>query len=158
MKSIKVARLKKKLRQRGLGKYRSKEIRNLPKWKIDHYLYILSIVPGDIFNDCDGFNHRVADIVWIDCWASLHKGVPVLSIQFEREDGLLSCGCPSGPDRPRSVRDIQKFYAGLVLDDEMVAKQKENGWWTDLLETMRKAMLNGDPITNEQGLPLFSVR
>jgi hypothetical protein len=155
MKAIKAARLKKALRQRGLGKYRTKIIKRLKPWKMDHYLYLLSIKPGDIINDCDGFNHRVVGIASIDCWPSWKGGSPALTIQFEREDGFWSCGCPSGPDRPWSNKRILEFQKGYYLDDERREKAIKDGWWNQRSEKIRQALLAGEPIVDNDGIPLF---
>jgi len=160
MKAVKAAQLKRALRQRGLGKYRTKAIKRLPMWEIEQYLYVLSIEPGDIINDCDGYNHEVIKVATLECWPSYFGGAPVLDSQFLREDGRWSCGCPTSPEPPWPNARIRRFQKIFFLDEEQVAQARAAraaGVWTERSEHIRQALLAGEPITDERGLPLFPL-
>ena len=62
-------------------------------------LTLLALKPGDVVNDCDGFNHEISSIVGVSI--RHFRGCRVLGIdgQYAFTDGTWSCGCPSGPDR-----------------------------------------------------------
>ena len=157
MKAIQAARLKKLLRKRGLGTYRTKAIKRLKMWQIDQALYVLSIQPGDIINDCDGYNHEVIEIATMDCWPSYFGKAPMLDSQFLREDGRWSCGCPTSPEHPWSSARIRDFQKIFFLDEEQVADAKRAGTWTERSEKIRQALIDGEPITDKRGLPLFPL-
>lgn len=70
-----------------------------------HMLHVLSFAPGDVCNDCDGYNHVIADYVWyrVDGCRAVDRLIFA--------DGRMSCGCPYGPDPAWTEEQIAEFHA-----------------------------------------------
>ena len=117
-------------------------------------IYMLSIKPGTIVNDCDAFNHRVKSPIHhgLRQW---DRGATVFELdQFEFEDGRYSCGCPGGP-MPALTRDEIEQYIREGFTDEAVANSKRDGWWTVNSQKMYDALMKeGRHICDEDGIKL----
>lgn len=104
----------------------------------------VSFHPGDLVNDCDGFNHRVVGYRPYRNWA----GIMTVD-QLEFENNHLSCGCPAGPDTAWTVDEIIKFH---TLTAEDIAYNKKLGWWSTKSQTLQDRINAGEPITDEYGI------
>lgn len=115
----------------------------------------LSIRPGDLVNDCDGFNHVVRGRRDDGRLTVGMKSVSVVEVsQFEFEDGRWSCGCPTSPDPPETREAIEAStlrYLSTVGEDEWQYHGKRG---RDRLEALRR----GEHVCDERGilLPEFS--
>jgi hypothetical protein len=95
----------------------------------------LAIKPGDLINDCDGFNHRViGPKVYYQAAENYYRHslytkfryrtkVPMID-QFILDDGTWSCGCPYGPVEAWTVEQIEEFHRGGDDGDSLVEKLK----------------------------------
>lgn len=125
-------------------------LRALSASRLKEMLRLLSFKPGDLVNDCDGFNHRVKghrvnDIVW-------DKDTRVIDLhRLVFDDGGWSCGCPYGPDEPWSIVNILKFH---TFNDEEITEQKRLGWWNDKRQAFQDKVRAGGPICDEDGIKL----
>jgi hypothetical protein len=114
-------------------------------------VYMLSLKPGTIVNDCDAFNHRVKKpLGYFHRWdKGFHKFV---LDQLEFEDGRWSCGCPGGPGPALTREQIEK-YTRDGFTDESIANSKRDGWWTDNSQKMYEALIKeGRHICDEDGI------
>lgn len=115
-------------------------------------IYLLSIKPGTIVNDCDGFNHIVKNSTFY--WSRRCRDLLVFIIdQFEFQDGRLSCGCPGGP-WPKLTREEIEQNTKEGFSDEKVTESKEKGWWTVNSQKMYDALKEGRHICNKNGIKL----
>lgn len=113
----------------------------------------LSVKPGDIFNDCDGFNHRaIKQLSYYYPWN--HNLTCFYLEQFEREDGGWSCGCSANPSPPMTVNEIERFHRGQLCDPEIYQFHKEQGWVSPREEDLRNKLLNNERICDDDGLPI----
>ena len=119
-------------------------------------LYMLSLKPGMLVNDCDALNHRVKGPINYG-FIKWYKTTYIFQLdQVEFEDGRWSCGCPGGP-RPAWTREqIEKY---MLLTDEEIARSKADGWWSDLAQKRQNALRAGQHICDENGilLPEFAT-
>lgn len=150
------------LKGRGLGKLYRGNKRNA--WQLlradclDELIYKLQFRPGQLVNDCDGFNHVIRDVVkpsrrWSKDWLEASSEASVLSIdQFELENGSWSCGCPTSPEPAKTQEAIEKDFARWLEDAD--PQQMSN---PVVYERMKKALQEGRHICDEQGkrLPEF---
>lgn len=116
-------------------------------------VYMLSIKPGTIVNDCDAFNHKVKKLdARFRLW---DRGLVIFQLgQFEFEDGRLSCGCPGGP-MPALTRDQIEAYMKEGFTEENIADSKRDGWWTVNSQKMYEALIKeGRHICDEEGIKL----
>lgn len=139
-----------KLKEAGYGKLYTGNKRNAFRYlraaNLKRLLFLVSLRPGDLVNDCDGYNHRVKEIRPYRPWFGV--------IDFEQlifEDGRWSCGCPYGPDKPWSPERIRNFHN---LSDEEIDKMKKTGWWDDRNQRLIERIRSGEPITDEHGIYL----
>jgi len=113
---------------------------------LDDLWRFLSLEPGDVAHDCDGFNHAFKALIprrfYHSRWASR---------ECEFEDGQRSCGC-SPPDLPESREVIE---AGMKT---FLNNPDHAGWDSPLNEEFRKRLNAGESICDEQGLLLEELR
>jgi len=122
---------------------------------LNEYLRKLSFKPGDVVNDCDGFNHEIKKLLpWIGYWSrNGRKTTYTLQMdQFEFTDGGRSCGCPSGVVPAWSVEKITKFHRPHT--DEEIEKLKRNGWWTAKSQQREDRVRRGELLCDERGFKL----
>jgi hypothetical protein len=113
----------------------------------------LSMKPGDLFNDCDGFNHRV--IKPLSYYYPRDNNLICFYLeQFEVETGGWSCSCPNNPAPPMTINEIEKFHRGQLCDDEIYQSLKEDGWISPRDEALRNKLLNNERICDDDGLPI----
>lgn len=113
-------------------------------------LYMLSLKPGTLVNDCDAFNHRVRKpLGYFYHWdKGFHKFV---LDQLEFEDGRWSCGCPGGPGPALTREQIEKY---LLLTDDEVEDSKKSGWWSGKSQAMQDTLKAGQHVCDENGIKL----
>ncbi len=132
-------------RRTGLRYFRARHLREL--------LYMLSIKPGDLVNDCDAFNHRVKGPIFHG-FVRWDDNTYVFQLdQLEFEDGRYSCGCPGGPG-PAWTREQIENYMREGFTDESIAESKKFGWWTTNSQKMCEALREGRHICDENGIKL----
>lgn len=150
------------MKEKGIGKlyYGNKNVshRTLSAADLRRMIFLLSLKPGDLVNDCDAFNHRFAKYVdagYSRCFSRYSRTKSYTRTwwcdQVEFEDGGWSCGCPASPCEPYTVAQIENFHAP---NTEAEAMAKEGGWWTEADEAKKAALLSGQPITDEHGIIL----
>lgn len=118
-----------------------------------HLLYMLSLKPGTLVNDCDAFNHRVKKpLGYFYHWdRGFHKFV---LDQLEFEDGRWSCGCPGGPG-PALTREQIEACIKDGFSDEAIAQSKAGGWWGNASQRMYDALIKeGRHICDKDGVKL----
>lgn len=159
------------IKKHGLGKLyygRGRIARNeLRSYKLREIIQKLSYKPGDLVQDCDGFNHNIVKFIChysiITSYKSLnkersrHTKTWVINDvdQFEKEDGTWSCGCNISPDDPWTREEVEAYH---LLTDEQIKTYKEGGWsWTDLDQKRQDILKAGGHICDEEGrlLPEF---
>lgn len=129
-----------------------------PARKLRRLLVLASVRPGDLVQDCDGFNHRVTkvNLVWDNgSWKERNvKGRYLSDIQFEFEDGHVPCGC--GADRtPSSVAEIEEFWS------EWIPYQRHNGFgWADgpFYDEILRRLSSKESICDKDGIMLPELR
>ncbi len=151
--------LAQELKSRGVGRlYRGNK---REAWRYYHastihrFLQLMDIEVGDVVNDCDGFNHRVAELITFYRTKSytLRSAVVASNEQFKFDDDRMSCGCPYGPDNPWSVEDIESFFRSQY-HPENIACMKDGGWWTENDEKMLDALSKGQRICDDLGMKI----
>lgn len=115
-------------------------------------MYMLSLQPGTVVNDCDAFNHRVkGHRGYFQRWdRNFYKFV---LDQLEFEDGRWSCGCSGGPG-PALTREQIEAYMKAGFTEEAIANSKRDGWWTVNSQKMADAINEGRHICDEHGIKL----
>lgn len=116
----------------------------------------LRFKPGDIVNDCDGFNHRIER--WMTNTSRSNsrsaKVITTFQAKFVSEHGVArwSCGCPISPSESLSQKEIEDYHDELVSDLEDWIGQGwiERGNRND--PTTRRSL--GLPICDEHGFRL----
>jgi len=143
------------LKQAGHGKrlWRGSKRRGRSHFNARHTRHVIERLerkPGDLVNDCDGFNHVIKDyIIW---WGEWDTNFLVVNVdQYAFEDGRWSCGCPYGPVDAWTVDQIRNFHD---LSDETIESHREGGWWTEKNQKLIDRIRSGDPITDERGVKL----
>lgn len=138
------------LKEAGYGKlYKGRKLRMYKYLRAHDLRRIIDLAKlrvGDYVNDCDGFNHQIAEIRPRRAW----WGVMDFD-QFVFTDGRWSCGCPSGPDDAWTNEQIRDFHN---IDDEWIQNQKDGGWWSDKSQKLIDRIRSGEPITDEHGCKL----
>ena len=122
-----------------------------------HILYMLSFKPGDIVNDCDGFNHKVTGHkIYYMRWTGNLSILCVDRLTFE--DGGWSCGCPSGPEPAYTREQVEQYFHDMT--PEYIEHQKHLGWWSEYSQKMYDAIKRGDHICDENGiiLPEYKIK
>lgn len=124
----------------------------LHAWRLRELLKLLSFKPGDLINDCDGFNHRVVKPLPSYAGGKYGgKGGEFTLSQFEMENGCYSCHAVP----PWTVERIVKYHREVWTQDE-IDKYKSGGWeFTGHLQKLRDILDRGEPICDSDGLPLF---
>lgn len=154
-----------RLKELGLGKlYRGSKVaarKRLSTRTLDDLWRFLCLEPGDVVQDCDGFNHVFKELLPLrfhhSRWASRELGIAsvrgwVFHVdQCVFEDGQRSCGC-SPPCLPESREDIEAGMSTFLNDPAHV------GWDSPLNEELRKRLNTGEFICDEQGLLLEELR
>lgn len=107
--------------------------------ELKYYLWVLSLEPGDLVQDCDGFNHRVASLEYHTC-----RGVFTVD-QVRFQDGGSSCGCPRGLGRACTPEFITEYHR--MWNEYQVEHNTgfEVAW-------MMEALAEGRPLCDENGL------
>jgi len=151
-------KLAKRIKELGYGKlYRgSKRVawRHLYSGKLDELSRKMAFAPGDVANDCDGFNWRIVSWRWERYFFAIWHGKPIRGWyfdvdQFVKENGWFSCGCPSGPDLPQTRQDIEAYLKAYVNDPKLAEQGWINGKFYDAL---RQRFAAGEHICDEQGV------
>lgn len=152
------------LKKQGLGRLYSGPKRlafnQLPASHLKVLIFILGLKPGDLYEDCDYYNHRFAKLATPERWTHWRcsKSTVFMCEQVESETGQWSCGCPNSPCPPRTADQITQTLKGLYLDPEVEATWKAGGWWTDSCQAMKEKLLNNEPICDEQGCQLIETK
>lgn len=145
----------KALKELGYGRLypsgKKRQAHRLRAHTLKRIIFLANLRKGDVVNDCDGFNHILAEDPQVfETW----NGLP----EFEQllfDDGKLSCGCPYGPDEPWTPEQIMQFHH---LKDDQIAEQKRLGWWSDKDQALIDRIRQGLPITDEDGIKLDFLR
>lgn len=139
------------LKSLGFGRlYAPGKKRKIYQWsahELRRVIFLASLRKGDLVNDCDGFNHRLAEDPKAE---RIWNGLPEFR-QLVFTDGRWSCGCPYGPYKPRTPEQIVQFHN---CSDDYIAEQKRLGWWTDRNQVLVDRIRQGLPITDEDGVKL----
>lgn len=113
------------------------------------------VVPevGKLYNDCDGFNHRLIETEWIESCYS--RGRVINDAIFTREDGLYFCGCLySLLEPPHTKEEIvlstREFY---LLSIEEIEEECKQGWWKAEQDAKRQFILDGGVVCTDEGMP-----
>lgn len=131
--------------------------------------------PGDVVNDCDGFNHKIIALSGREGWLhamdttgknaidalrySHSSGVSIALWnipQYLFEDERLSCGCSTGCETAFTRKEIEEYF--LSITDEYIAEQKRLGWWNEASQKKVDAVRAGHHICDEQGICLPEFR
>lgn len=128
----------------------SKTINNKFKWA-------LNLNVGDLVNDCSLFNHKIISVKPI--YANYRNGWYMCDIDFVLEDmicSLVSCGI-----RPAKSRiECEKQYL-IFLNDWLNSGRAKKYYSNDKeikrLEEVRKIILEGGHVCNENGIPTTLV-
>lgn len=122
-------------------------------------LYLLSLNPGDIVHDCDGFNHKLKTVPTFDF--TNHYSfrntyiVKVDTHSIEFEDGRLCCGCPYSPTPPEPPENIEAFFKAFY-SGENYESMKEQGWFQSESNLKLKRKIDcGEPICDEFGMETY---
>lgn len=153
MKSIKAAKLRTLLQKKLNCFFRTKYLKRLPVSTIDYYTFLLNIKSGDLVHDCDGFNHVVVEVGFVDWWEHGITGNLILSLICRVGDGnRFTCGCLYSPDFPQTRKNIEKYFKNILCNEGSTAPLKSQGWWDDLSDLRRQVFLNGRHICDENGI------
>lgn len=128
-------------RHSALRGLRARRLRNLKAY--------LSIRPGDLVHDCDGFNHVVSKVPFYHTTMWTTNSIILDICQIEFEDGRLSCGC-SPPEKPLTREEIESYHKSWYNEEKL--KQ----WWEDFTIHLKryKALMSGQHICDENGILL----
>ena len=106
---------------------------------------------GDLFHDCDGFNHEIARIERYI--ARYRRGWVVDDVILYREDGGTFCSCSEWAlSEPRTPEEIVHYFTEC-WDEATLAR---NEGWSDMvadIRRMKSLWAQGIPICDERGLP-----
>lgn len=148
--------MKKKLRQevarlmkeKGLGKLYAKSAnqarKGLTTFQMRKLLRILEIKPGDIVNDCDGFNHVIKEI-HLETHTT-YNGINYVEHTVVFESGRFSCGCGS-EFQPALPPEVIDRYHRAYMHDEHLIKQG----WINPDSWMFKCWEEGKMVCDENG-------
>lgn len=146
------------LKEHKMGKLytgrKSNVLRVMPSYLLRQMIYLLTLKPGSLVNDCDGFNHRVSDDVGHG--GLFHYGFRGGSTfhiqQVSFDDGTYSCGCDGSPEAAKSREEIERFFGEIT--QEYIKEQRTLGWNMDSSQRMYDTIKNGGHICDENGLIL----
>lgn len=128
--------------------------RSLPADVLKFLIRRLSVKPGDMINDCDGFNHVVVGpAIYRSRW---HNNRAARTLQFDQynlENGLRSCGCPYGPVEALTPEEVNEFFK-TFYDDENIESLKAGGWWTENDQFKYDALKAGESLCDDRGMIL----
>lgn len=124
---------KKKLRHKPLGWHNNEQLA-----KITALLKRVKV--GDLYNDCDGFNHRLGKIIVYS--SQFSRGTVVKALEYLKENGSEFCGCTQYLQEAWTADEVRKYYRDFTNDPDM------QQWITP----ERRAKANGGhPICDEEG-------
>jgi len=117
---------------------------------------MLALKVGDLVNDCDGYNHRIASIRTHRYVVGGKIYVFDLDIMLDaptyEEGGRMACGCSATCCPPWTAEEI-RAYQSQVLTDENIADQTKLGWNpAGAMEKRRDRIQSGLPICTEEGI------
>ena len=152
-------KLARRLKELGLGKLYcgDKRVahRRLYAGQLKELLWKLSFAPGDLANDCDGFNWVV--IRWLTGHSSNYgynrgwdskaiQGWVFETDQFEKGDNWWSCGCPGSPSPAWTQEQVEQYMKAWANDPS----QSD---WTEgpYYDAVRAAFKAGEHVTDAQG-------
>lgn len=125
--------------------HRHRVLKAIPKRVQAHIRWAMSLSPGDLINNCSGFNVEIKTITPI-IW-NLTRGWIFYDVEFETSPGgfcsLRSCGVSP----PRSVAEIEqymhRFYDSWTTGNGWNYKTDKDPVWVSLS--------SGKPICDELG-------
>lgn len=153
--------LAKRMKELGYGKLYSGSKRRAWRFLHGHHcddqLRWLSFEVGDVFHDCDGFNHvnhghqlRERDYPRWELGKGSRGWVRYVE-HLDKGNGWISCGC-GPPDRARTREEIEQFFRGYLYESA-------NSEWTkdDFHNEIRRRLDEGIPFCDDQGVVLPEV-
>lgn len=135
--------MKKRIAKKRIGNYH---------WHLFHNQNFCVPKIGEIYEDCDGFNHICSKI---DCnRLYFRKGSIIVGVTYYREDNSYFCSCVEPVlCRARTTEDIKKYWALDKLPQEFINEQRKLGWWTKIDDRRLEFVKNCGNCCDERGLP-----
>jgi hypothetical protein len=129
--------------------HRHSALRGLRAWSLRQLKSYLSIKPGDVVHDCDGFNHIVRAVEFYKTTAYTSNSKIVVAADVVFEDGRIACNC-SVPKKPRAREEIEAYFRAWYADNGL------RPWWHELGVDQRRcdALKNGQHICDKRGVLL----
>lgn len=114
-------------------------------------------IVGNVYNDCDGFNHRLTKATYVQSsvcgFQNRKKGWFTNCPLYLKEDGHAFCGCTNiFLDEPSDPKDIQEefsnAYKNVNIEDWRAA-----GWWTEETQRICDFIVRGGRVCDDLGMP-----
>lgn len=111
--------------------------------------------PGDLYNDCSGFNKVLKNILpeytWLGSRRNGRKEV-LYGFELEAENGGYCSFNHCGIEPPKSREEIETdMFSWLRESRESLTM---NGWWTEHTEADYQKFLRGEHVCDDRGIKL----
>lgn len=121
-------------------------------WQLYNSKFLVFPEVDKLYQDCDGFNHLVKDIILYKRFYK--KGWIVYDLDIIKENGYYFCGCMHGMLEPAwAAEKIQEFYSFKDYSQDYINHQRKLGWWTEKNDKQLQFVKSGGKVCNELGMP-----